>query len=1443
VGLFLAAAFCVGAMHTTAAAVTKTWDAGAGTANWTDATNWNPDGIPASPDDVILDNSSVAGSYTVTLSGASVQTVHSLQVGYSGNANSIELDVSSATTSVLTANGGGATALHITDGGVLKNLSTSGTRGILLNSATDVFKMSGTGRYIHAATTSGSKIPQRTSGTTGANYDFANTSVFENQSGIAASFDSTPNYGSYRYNLSTTSSASADLTINGDLSVLQGTLGVSASTTNTFTIAGGLSISNGATLRGASTTGTATINITGSVTGAGTLQGSAASGATTSITVGGDLTSLISFGTGTNSLTFAGGATAVSFTPASGAIVKSVTLSNGKTVALGANISSAAGTSLTINSGGQLNCGINVISGPGSVVVNGTLGVGSTSATDAVGGNVNAATLTLNSGSTVEFNGSGAQFAGARTFEGLKTNNGNGVTLNADISVNRTLTLTNGKIATGGNTLTLGNSATATGGSTASYVIGKLKKTTVPATFTFEVGTTNGYTPLNLTAAGGGGDLTVKTAATVAPLVDPSKSLQEFWTLISGGTLTTDLTFNYLDSDVMGNESLYRIIRVESGTAVTFENIPPINVDTVNNTAFIPGVSHFSDWTLGQPAAPTAVRLARFNATSYESGVELNWDSGFEVNNLGYHLYRERDGKRTRVTPSVVAGSALAVGPGSRLNAGNSYSWFDAQGTANTVYYLESIDLNGARELTGPIYPAAGNGDVPLGKGKRALLLSEVGSAATGGGASAETSWATTMKREARSETKLRPKSLSVQQQIAAGQAVKLAVRRTGWYRVSQAELLTAGLNPAVDARLLQLYVDGAEVPIRISGEGPQLGASDTVEFYGVALDTPTTDTRLYYLVAGNTAGKRISAKRSKGKPGDQMFTENVVRNFSYTTERREKLVYISNLLNGEAENIFGPAVTTEPATQTLSVKSLDRESDGPAQIEVALQGLTAQHHQVQVQLNGANLGVMTFVGREHPVTQFTANPAQLHDGDNTVTLVASNGHSDVSFVDWVRLSYAHQYRADRNALNFSVPGGQTVRVDGFMTPNIRVMDVTNPSSVTEVATVVGPSGGGYAVRLQTAGAEPRTLIAFADDQAAHPLAVTANQPSSWNASTNGADLVIVTHKDFRQSIEPLANLRRSQGMSVAVVDVEDVYDEFSYGTHTPAAVKGFLSWAASHWSRKPGYLLLVGDSSWDPRNYLTQGENDFVPTKLIDTLNLETSSDDWLADFGETGLADMAVGRLPGRTSAEVSLMVGKIMAYEQERETGGPLRGAVMVADNGFESQSNEAKALLPAGMTVQTINRSEVGNDNLMRGQIVNALDQGPLIVNYYGHGSVTVWTGAGLLSSTLASSLTNSNKLSLFVMMTCLNGYAQDAYIDSLGEALLKAEHGGAVAVWASSGFTEPQPQSAMAKEFYRQLFGAQPVRLGEAVRHAKTVVTDNGVRRTWILLGDPTMYVR
>ena len=109
---------------------------------------------------------------------------------------------------------------------------------------------------------------------------------------------------------------------------------------------------------------------------------------------------------------------------------------------------------------------------------------------------------------------------------------------------------------------------------------------------------------------------------------------------------------------------------------------------------------------------------------------------------------------------------------------------------------------------------------------------------------------------------------------------------------------------------------------------------------------------------------------------------------------------------------------------------------------------------------------------------------------------------------------------------------------------------------------------------------------------------------------------MIIGHHDL-SVIEPLKALRQGQGLQVAVVDVEDLYDEFSTATKTPYAVQDFLNYAAAQWSPAPRYVLFVGHASLDPKNYLGFGDSDFVPTKLIDTQRMETASDDWFADRG----------------------------------------------------------------------------------------------------------------------------------------------------------------------------------------------------------------------------------
>jgi hypothetical protein len=277
-------------------------------------------------------------------------------------------------------------------------------------------------------------------------------------------------------------------------------------------------------------------------------------------------------------------------------------------------------------------------------------------------------------------------------------------------------------------------------------------------------------------------------------------------------------------------------------------------------------------------------------------------------------------------------------------------------------------------------------------------------------------------------------------------------------------------------------------------------------------------------------------------------------------------------------------------------------------------------------------------------------------------------------------MTYWHTYTADNDALKFKARAGTKPSLSGFSSPTVRVIDITRPEAVFEISGLIEPQETGYRVAFKVLGDGVRTLMAFSDNKVKKPAEIVANEPSAWHRSRRGYDVVIISHKDFLESLTPLKNLREYQGLSVALVDVEDVYDEFNFGMKSPQALRNFLLRSTRRWEIPPRFVLLVGDASADPRNYLGFGDFDFVPTKLVETASFETASDDWLVDFDRDGLPDMAVGRLPVRTAQEAATVVSKIVEYEQLSGMSEALFVAdkIEAEDFDFESASLGIKAL---------------------------------------------------------------------------------------------------------------------------------------------------------------------
>ncbi|MGH9144342.1 MAG: C25 family cysteine peptidase [Vicinamibacterales bacterium] len=853
----------------------------------------------------------------------------------------------------------------------------------------------------------------------------------------------------------------------------------------------------------------------------------------------------------------------------------------------------------------------------------------------------------------------------------------------------------------------------------------------------------------------------------------------------------------------------------------------------------------------------TEVRLTSFTATKYNRGTLLQWKTGYEISNLGFNVYRDLNGVRTKLNAAPITGSGLQAGQGGVVTGEHAYARWDldaAAGDPAAVYWLEDLDFNGKTTLHGPVAPVVSALTEPATTDSDEL--SDVGAAVN-----AKSIFFSSDLDPVQSGPRAAPQvppAVAQQWMLASQSTVKLAIQQTGWYRVTRDDLVAAGLSAQVDPRTLQLFVNGVEQAIRVTTAASSAFASgDAIEFYGVATDTPYADTRVYWLQSGVQPGRRIAL--DAGGPG----TGSAATGFAAALRRKDRSVYFAALRNGDTENWFGPMVSPQPAVPdpddpwsqtalTLTLDHIDRTAAGGAQLTVALQGVTTTAdgnaaHRVGVFMNGTEVGELAFLGQAHAVQTLSVPLALLLDGANRVTFEARGGDADNSLTDAITLTYPHSYQADADRLRFTVEGPGAITIGGFAGGSIRVFDITDRATPTELAVTPGSAAGLSTASVTVPGAGTRTLFAFSDETVGSPLSVTANHPSNLHQSGNVADYVIVSHADFLDAMAPLAALRRQQGHTTAVVDVADVYDEFSFGEKTPQALRDFLQWAATTWTTAPRFVVLAGDATIDPRDYAGLGNADFVPTKQtpMNGVALETATDDWFVDFRDDGLPEVAIGRLSVRDAAQASDVVAKIIGYDQvgsQAWTKDVLLVADQNSDTGnFEQASTNLSTIVPSDYRVHTDFLGALG-DGPAHQALTDAVNNGQLIVNYSGHGSTQIWGGNGqLLTNGDVPAWTNASRLPLVVAMNCLNGLFNGIYgEDSLAEALQRARNGGAIAVWASSSVTPEATQSLVNQELFRLIFGGTYATVGEAVAMAKRIATNPDLRRSWIFFGDPAM---
>lgn len=679
-------------------------------------------------------------------------------------------------------------------------------------------------------------------------------------------------------------------------------------------------------------------------------------------------------------------------------------------------------------------------------------------------------------------------------------------------------------------------------------------------------------------------------------------------------------------------------------------------------------------------------------------------------------------------------------------------------------------------------------------------------------------------------EASLSVQSLSLGE---APQALRLAVHQTGIAAVTMRELRGTDLPfDELSAENISLSRDGEPIPIYVHGDGNDA----TLYFYAQAITRSIEMPAVYWLAPGR--GKSMSQRdRSPDSPGVsqgmlwQHWEENSTFHPAATGEDKwfGANVYAPDSLE---MLLTGIQPTGGPGNLTLRVWSSNQSPANP-------------DHHMRVSLNGVELADHYWDGISQETLTLPLRSDVLRRQGNRLLLDVpgdTGAAGESIYVDWLKLEYEGELNLNRGQLLFH-SNAPNIRISAAGESSL-AFDISDPA---EPVLLLNTEFEDNTVTFAGNGPGSTYLVLNPRDAIRPEISVVPNWEELLRVPERGADYIAITPDGggFREALQPLIDHRRNQGLRTTVVSLQQVYDEFGNGRQTPQAIRDFLEYAYTEWRQpRPGFVLLVGDASYDVNDFLSSRNQNLLPTKLEQTQFAGyVASDTWFTMFDATGLPTIATGRFPAQNARQLSVMVDKTITYETSASSPWRTR-ALLVADDEprFDSASDWlADELSRNGYSSQKLYMTQ--NEDI-HDSIVSAINHGVSIVNYVGHGGIDVWGDEAVLRGEDAIILRNGSRLPIFTTFTCLNGVFHDPDNDALAESLLWTRGGGIVAAVAPSGRTYIAQQTPLASEFYNQLLGGESQTLGEALLRAKQLVSQDpnltSVVHTFNVLGDPAL---
>ena len=313
-------------------------------------------------------------------------------------------------------------------------------------------------------------------------------------------------------------------------------------------------------------------------------------------------------------------------------------------------------------------------------------------------------------------------------------------------------------------------------------------------------------------------------------------------------------------------------------------------------------------------------------------------------------------------------------------------------------------------------------------------------------------------------------------------------------------------------------------------------------------------------------------------------------------------------------------------------------------------------------------------------------------------------------------------------------------------------------------------------------------------------------------------DYLIISPSNLASEAERLANFHRNySNLTVKVVTLDKIYEEFSSGKQDIGAIRNLVKYVyfnASDVSKRVKYLNLFGDTSFDYKNRIPNNTNIVPVFHSLNSASLlgSTMSDDFYGMMdphegrmiGQSNLPgfealDIAVGRMLVASSQQAKEMVDKVIQYHDINSYGRWRNNFTLVSDDVDESWENQIQTGIDnLGNTINAekpfVNVLKFHADSYeqevsaggqrypkLKQELLNAIQNGSLVFNYFGHGGEDQLASERIFEKTDAQNLNNQYRYPLIVTVTCEFTRFDNPFRPTAGEYTYWNPTGGAISL--------------------------------------------------------------